>query len=232
MHVVGLRLPLGRPILCLVSNRRRLAASLGGGVDSIEAVVTQVHAAVEADIDLVQIREPDLSDRQLVNLVTSCLEVTRGTQTRVLVNGRLDIALAVGAAGVHLRSDSISACQVRELVPVSFLVGRSVHDVAETREVVAAGGLDYLIYGTVRATVSKPGGHRLSGFTGLARAVQVADVPVLAIGGITERELPMVKCAGAAGFAAIGFFMNHRAPGGYFDLREQIGQARKSFNIG
>lgn len=232
MHVVGLRLPLGRPILCLVSNRRRLAASLGGGVDSIEAVVTQVHAAVEADIDLVQIREPDLSDRQLVNLVTSCLEVTRGTQTRILVNGRLDIALAVGAAGVHLRSDSISACRVRELVPVSFLVGRSVHDVAETREAVAAGGLDYLIYGTVRATVSKPIGHRLSGFTGLARAVQVADVPVLAIGGITERELPMVKCAGAAGFAAIGFFMNHRAPGGYFDLREQIGQVRKSFNIG
>ena len=232
MNVVGPRLPSGRPVLCLVSNRRRLAASLGGGVDSIEAVVTQVRAAAEADVDLVQIREPDLSDGQLVNLVASCLEVTRDTETRVLVNGRLDIALAAGAAGVHLRSDSISACRVRELVPDSFLVGRSVHDVKEARGAVAAGGLDYLIYGTVRATVSKPVGHRLSGFTGLARAVQVADVPVLAIGGITEQELPMVRCSGAAGFAAIGFFINNQVSRSYSKLRERTVRARKILSVG
>jgi thiamine-phosphate diphosphorylase len=192
-------------ILCLVTDRRRLGTALG--LDSsewLEALRTQVVAAANAGVDLVQVREPDLDAAVLARLVSGIVADTGHTATKVLVNDRLDVALAAGASGVHLKERSFSVSAARRLAPPGFLVGRSVHHAAiET----SAGMADYLVAGTVLPTVSKPSAACL-GWAGLAAVVKsAAGTPVLAIGGLDLPSIPFVAASGAAGLAAIGAFV-------------------------
>ena len=188
-----------RPVICLVTDRRRFAR------EPEEELVQQVRAAAAAGVHLVQVRERDLATRDLLNLVGRCVEAARGTSTRVLVNDRVDVALAAGAHGVHLPAHGAPASRLRRLVPPGFVVGRSVHDADEAARVAADGGVDYLIFGTVFPTSSKPGVAAV-GVLGLRAAVAAAPVPVLAIGGVTLNRLSGIAATGAAGFAAIGLF--------------------------
>src|SRR5438874_4626897 len=110
-----------RPIVCLVTDRRRLCA----GCDETSArqcVIAQVRAAVAARVDIVQIRERDLAAAALIALDAEAVEIARGTATRIVVNDRLDVAMAGQADGVHLRADSISADAARRIAPSGFLV--------------------------------------------------------------------------------------------------------------
>ena len=191
-----------QPILCLVTDRTRLDAGAGGVLDRL---LKFVRMAGVAGVALVQIRENDLDDQTLVDLVGRAVEVTRDTSTRIIVNDRVDVALAAGAAGVHLKSTSFSAEQIRPMVPPGWLIGRSVHGLDEAVQVTAAGGLDYVTYGMVFKTTSKPGG-RPTGLDALGRVAAVLLVPVLAIGGITVDRARGVARSGAAGVAAIGVF--------------------------
>jgi thiamine-phosphate diphosphorylase len=175
---------------CLVTDRKRAD------------VLEQARRAVDAGVDLIQIRERDLEAAPLADLVTAVLGVTRSSSTRVVVNDRLDVALSCGADGVHLRSDSIAAADARRLAPRPILVGRSVHSAAEA---ASAGDVDYLIAGTVFATSSKPGAACI-GLDGLRTIVRAAAAPVLAIGGIDAARLRDIAETGAAGIAAIGWF--------------------------
>jgi thiamine-phosphate pyrophosphorylase len=170
-----------------------------------EALLTRVAAAVREGVDLVQVRERDLDARSLTRLVERCVAAAAGTRTRVLVNDRVDVALAAAAHGVHLRGDSMPAARVRAMAPRAFLVGRSVHSRDEAVRAEAEGGLDYLLFGTVFETVSKPG-IAAAGVTALADAAKATRLPVLAVGGITAARVAAVVEAGAAGFAAIGLF--------------------------
>jgi thiamine-phosphate pyrophosphorylase len=190
---------------CLVTDRRRLC---GGDVPFETArrrLTGQVAAAVEAGVELVLVREPDLDARHLARLVRDLVAVRRATATRLVVNDRLDVALAEGADGVHLRGDSFAASAVRRIVPPGFVVGRSVHTVAEAR---AAGPVDYLVAGTVFPTVSKPAAVAWLGVEGLSSIARAVSAPVLAIGGMTAAHLADVQAAGAAGVAAIGLFID------------------------
>lgn len=191
-------------ILHLVTDRKRLWPD-GDEAMREAAVLEQARHAIEAGIDVIQIREEDLAARSLARLVRAVVAAARGSATRVVVNDRLDVGLAAGAAGVHLKGTSIDAVDVRRMAPERFLVGRSVHTVDEAR---AAGPVDYLIAGTVWPTASKPSGHMLLGLDGLRDIVQAARVPVIAIGGITQRNAAAVSAAGASGVAAIGAFMD------------------------
>jgi thiamine-phosphate pyrophosphorylase len=202
--------PTGRAILCLVTDRRRLAP--GGGPLALDAVVAQAAGAAGAGVDLVQVREPDLEARALAALVARLLEALHGTSARVIVNDRLDAALAGGAHGVHLRSDSPPASRVRRLAPPPMLVGRSVHGEAEAQDAVRAGGLDYLIAGTLFPTASKPAGHPTLGLEAFGRLAAASPVPVLAIGGVSLARAAEVRAAGGTGLAAIGVFLPR--PGG------------------
>jgi thiamine-phosphate diphosphorylase len=123
----------------------------------------------------------------------------------VLVNERLDVALAAGAHGVHLRSDSMSAARSRSLAPIGFLIGRSVHSVDEAIRVTADGGVDYLLFGAVFATPSKPG-QTPAGVKALTDVAAATSVPVLGVGGITMENAPRLADTGCAGLAAIGWF--------------------------
>ena len=167
------------------------------------AVVAQARAAAAAAVDLIQVRERDLEANLLAGLVSAIVAAIHGTPTRVVVNDRLDVALASGADGVHLRADSIPVEAARGMSPAGFLVGRSVHSVADLRPAAAA---DYLVAGTVFPSASKASNHPLLGPAGLREIAAAARRPVLAIGGISVDRIDDVAAAGAAGVAAIGLF--------------------------
>jgi thiamine-phosphate pyrophosphorylase len=183
----------------MISDRRRY------GDRGEDALIAAVAAAASAGLDLLQIREPDLDARTLTHLVARCVVAVKRTRTRVLVNDRTDVALAAGAHGVHLRGDSMPAFRVRSIVPPGFVIGRSVHGVEEAVRVSGEGGLDYLVYGTVFVTASKPG-RAASGPEGLTAVVTSTALPVLAVGGVTIETARQLAHTGAAGFAAIGLF--------------------------
>jgi thiamine-phosphate diphosphorylase len=193
--------------LCVVTDRRRAD------------VVAQAVMAADAGVDLIQIRERDLDAAPLAELVSHVVERTRGSSTRVVVNDRLDVALACGADGVHLRGDSVSPADARRLAPRPFLIGRSVHSAAEA---AAMKGADYLIAGTVFATSSKAGAAWL-GADGLRAIVGATAVPVLAIGGVTVDRFDDIARTGAAGFAEIGLFASGA-------MREIVAAARAAFD--
>lgn len=187
-----------------MTDRRRLCP----GADferERQGLLLQARYAVDAGVDLLQIRERDLDAGPLARISEDIVRLAEGSRTHVIVNDRLDVALAAGAAGVHLRSDSAAADTVRAVAPRPFLIGRSIHGAAEAAEV--AGAVDYIIAGTVWVTPSKGSEHPVFGLDGLAAAVRAARVPVFAIGGLTPERLPLVAAAGAAGAAAIGLFM-------------------------
>jgi thiamine-phosphate pyrophosphorylase len=150
----------------------------------------------------------------------------------VVVNDRIDVAIACGADGVHLRGDSIPVDAARRLAPADFLIGRSIHGVDEA---ACAAGADYVIAGTVFPTASKPAETRTLGIAGLRAIVRAIDRPVLAIGGIAGDRIDEVAAAGAAGFAAIGLFMASH-PDAEVDgcrvveLRQTVKSARSRFD--
>lgn len=194
---------LTRPLLCLVTSGELSAAD---GAAGLHRFTDGIHRAAEAGVDLIQIREPRVDDRTLVDCVRRAVDLAAGTTARVLVNARLDVAIAAGAAGVHLRGDSMSAADARSIAPDGFLIGRSVHSTAGAIEAERGGGCDYLIFGTVYPTRSKPDAHRVAGIAGLRDVCASTRLPVLAIGGVSIERIREVAAAGAAGIAAIGMF--------------------------
>lgn len=148
----------------------------------------------------VHLRGRGMSARGLCGVAKGAVGVGRKGGTLILVNDRLDVALAVGAGGVHLREDSIGPGEVREVVGEGgrgFLVGRSIH-APEQAAALAVGGVDYLVLGSVYETASHPGGRPI-GVDAVAAAVSSVAVPVLAIGGVGPGEVPGLLARGAHG---------------------------------
>jgi thiamine-phosphate pyrophosphorylase len=199
-----------RPILCLVTDRRRLAGGNPGFHAAHVKLAQLSRDAVDAGVDLIQVRERDLETAQLVDLAGDLADIARGSPTRVVVNDRLDVLLACGADGVHLRSDSIPPAAARSVLGPGKLVGRSVHRLDEAVEHRAA--VDYLIAGTVFPTASKPTASCLLGEGGLRRLTRAVSVPVLAIGGVTVERVAQIALAGASGVAGIGLFLPSTSP--------------------
>jgi thiamine-phosphate pyrophosphorylase len=217
-----------RPIICLVTDRHRLAARLElapGDPGLFDRLDAQVRSAAAAGVTLVQVREPDLDARQLAPLVRRLIASLAGTRTRLVVNDRLDVALACDADGVHLSERSIPAARVRDVAPPKFLVGQSRHQPEQCSDVDA----DYIVFGTVFATPSKPAGHELAGLSGVRAAVERASVPLLAIGGIGLDEVAAVADAGASGVAAVDLFLPD-GPRSVNGLHEIVSRVRKGFD--
>ncbi len=183
-----------------VTDRRRFGLTPDG-------LIAAAAAAPGRGAQVVQVREPDLSDAALVSLVRRIIEAVKGSGAAVYVNDRADVAVAAGAAGVHLRGDSPAASRVRPILPAGFVVGRSVHTLDEIDAAVRDGGCDYLMFGTVFPSAGKPDGHPVAGVERLAAACRRSPLPVIAIGGVTPDREADVARAGAAGLAAVGWFM-------------------------
>jgi thiamine-phosphate pyrophosphorylase len=182
--------------LLAISDRASLAIS---GADWLRALGA-------AGIGAVQIREKDLDDRALYDL-TRFSRTVLPPPTHLLVNGRLDVALAAGADGVHLPADGVPVAALRarfgRFEGKSVLIGRSAHSLAEV-ERARDEGADYVTFGPVWPT---PGKGAPRGTAELARAA-AAGVPVYALGGVTLERLGEAAAAGAIGIAAIRLFQS------------------------
>lgn len=201
--------PVRQPAtLCLVTNRRRLSPDARTTRDEITALEAALDEAVDAGVDVVQIREGDLESSDLASLCSGIVRRTRGTPTLVVVNDRVDAAMAAGADGAHLKSDGPAAARVRAIVPPGWRLGRSIHAAAD---VDPSAPIDYWLFGTMYRSRSKTADAPVQSMETLTAAVRAAAPrPVWVIGGVTAGNAAPCLAAGAAGVAAIGAFLDPR----------------------
>jgi len=152
-------------------------------------------AKLRSDVDYIQIRERDLNARDLAALTR---RVLNATSVPVLVNDRIDIAIACGAAGVHLRADSNYPARIKELAPL--IVSVAIHNEGDLEHI---GGADFAILAPVFHPRSKPDTRPPLGLETLHRVATASSVPVIALGGITDQNALSCIQAGAAGVAGI-----------------------------
>lgn len=171
--------------------------------EQVHALARYTAALAHAGVDVVQLRDPAMSDGLLRRCAAGMAQAAEG-RTRVVVNERAHVAVVSGADGVHLRASGMPAARARAVVGRA-LVGRSVHE-DDALEPDEAGAVDYLVFGTVFPSASKAPGHPAVGLDALARTCRRHARPVLAVGGMTAARCADVAARGAAGVAAIGVF--------------------------
>jgi thiamine-phosphate pyrophosphorylase len=190
---------LGTFHLCYITDRHQLPPS---------SLWLRIKEAIRAGVNLVQIREKDLPTRELLALVSAAVGEARSGQgegTRVVVNDRLDVALAAAAHGVHLGTRSLPAAVARGMVSGEFLVGVSCHSLQEALGAQSAGA-DYLLLGPIFETPAKLIFGPPLGLEKLREVVSRVSIPVLALGGITPERVRACREAGATGIAGIRIF--------------------------
>jgi thiamine-phosphate pyrophosphorylase len=178
-------------IRCYITDRTAFGGDLGHLLGCIERNSC-------AGIEMIQIREKDLGARDLLDLTRSALRLAGSAA--VLVNDRVDVAIAAGARGVHLRSDPIPPTEWRRIVPPAFRIGVSCHSLGD---IARAEGADYVFFSPV---FDSPGKGPAAGLDALRQACRATSTPVIALGGITARNMQACLDAGAAGIAAIRMF--------------------------
>jgi thiamine-phosphate pyrophosphorylase len=201
-------LPTRKPLLCYVTDRRGLSGTPG---QATKLQIEKIEQAAKAGVDWIQLREKDLSGRELAGMTARALACA-GSGSAILVNDRADVACALGASGVHLGGRSLPPGDTRRLVNYccagkAFLVGVSAHSLEEAIQSEQAGA-DYVIFGPVFATPSKAGFGPPQGVQRLQQVSKRLTIPVLAIGGITLENAKDCLAAGAAGIAAIRLFQD------------------------
>jgi len=201
--------PLAR--IYIITDRRACA----GGRDLVEVVAAALSGVDEAGA-VVQLREKDLDTRDLLALARRLLEVTRARRCPLLINDRLDVALAAGADGVHLPERSFDIATARAVGGAKFLVGASTHSASAARDAAAAGA-DLIVCGPVWSTPSKPGATTLGpdGVARVAAAVAEAGGPCrfYALGGVdSAKRAREAVASGAWGVAGIRAFIAAEEP--------------------
>lgn len=187
-------------LLYLITDRHRV-----GSRDLHAAVADAIRGGVRA----VQLREKDLPLRTLLPLAAEIRKLTAQMGAHLLINGRVDVVLAVDADGVHLRSDSLPTRAVRGVIGPNKFLGVSTHSLAEV-ERATDDGADFVTFGPVYETPAKARYGVPTGLDALAAVCRRARVPVYALGGITRARIPEVVAAGAHGVAIIGEIMSNR----------------------
>ena len=158
--------------------------------------------AIAGGADTIQFRQKAGSTRELIETARSVQAVCAEHGVSLIVNDRADIALAVGAAGAHFGQDDLPIAVGRRMLPLEMTIGASARTEEKILEAISAGA-DYIGFGPIYQTSSKPDAERPKGLEALRRMSEVAQCPVIAIGGITAETAYEVICAGAHGIAVI-----------------------------
>ncbi len=166
-----------------------------------------IRRAIKRGVDFIQIREKDLSERALYELSCRVVACARGTESKILVNGRADIALAAGAHGVHLPSAGLRPSEIRMWLPKGFYIGVSAHSVHEVRRACAQGA-DYVLLGHIFPTQSKLSHGPPLGLGYLHKVCVSVSLPVFGLGGIGPESIEPVFRSGAVGAAGISLFQD------------------------
>jgi thiamine-phosphate pyrophosphorylase len=196
---------LSLPILYLIT-RGATTETTSPRCPEFQDILSQIRAATAAHIDLVQIREKRLSARVLFELAERALDITCASSTRILVNDRADIAVAAGAHGVHLTTQSLETSVIRSSFTRNLLIGVSTHS-REEAQLAYEQGADFIVFGPIFSTKSKEqfgpplGLEKLSDVCG-----NLDGFPVLALGGVSEITARQCFMAGASGVAGISLF--------------------------
>lgn len=166
--------------------------------DGQTGLIARASAAARGGASCIQLRLKDVSARDLVGVAK---ELVRAVGVPVIVNDRADVAIAAGAAGVHLGADDVPPSVIRRIAPAEFIIGVSVGNDAE---VANAGGADYVGIGPFFATGSKRDAGEPIGPEGFSRLAAATGLPAVAVGGVTAENAAIAMGAGAAGVAVIG----------------------------
>ncbi len=197
-------------VLCYVTDGHLLPES------SPANLLRSIECAAAAGVDWIQIREKDVAARELAVLTRNAISILERSahadsgRPRIIVNDRIDVALATGAAGVHLSGTSIPASEAvlwlrAGNAPQGFQVGVSCHSLTEAQNAEAAGA-SYVFFGPIYETPSKTRFGQSQGIERLTEVCRSVRISVLAIGGISESNARACLDAGAAGIAAIRLF--------------------------
>ncbi len=162
---------------------------------------------VERGVRMLQLREKRLDDRAVLAAAAEITAVTRGTETRFVMNDRADLALLAGADVLHLGQGDISLRDARRIVGVDMPIGLSTHTVQQARQAIADGA-DYIGFGPVWATPTKDVPDQVVGLELLRQVVGFSPVPVVAIGGIFPENLAEVLDTGARSFSLVRYLMS------------------------
>lgn len=207
-------------MLCYVTDRHALP--IANPADSLAALTQKIEKIVAAGVDWVQIREKDLPAKEVASLTRQALDIAaklsprRAGALRVLVNDRLDVAIAERASGVHLGEQSLPVAEAKRLIESAvrkqvvdrtFLIGASCHSL-EAAQAAERDGADYAFFGPIFATPSKEVFGSPQGTQRLQEVCASVSIPVLAIGGVTLENASACRDAGAAGIAAIRLFQD------------------------
>lgn len=216
------------PIVCYVTDGRDFPA-----VDRNRLLLRHIQLALEAGVVRVQIREKSIPSKSLLALTRDAVRLVSAIApaARIVVNDRLDVAIAASASGVHLGGESISP---EEIAPwcragnaaADFLIGVSCHSLEQAQR-AESDGADYVFFGPVFDTPSKRSFGAPQGLARLSEVCCAAEIPVIAIGGITAMNAADCVRAGAKGIAAIRLFQDATDVGAVRDLISQLHELRQ-----
>ncbi len=187
--------------LYLITDRKQLIKIRNSQL-ATRNLLTAVRQALKGGVRAVQLRERDLGTKELLKFAYKMRDLTRQYKAKLFINDRFDIALAVGADGVHLTQNSIPVHAVKNLVKRKLMIGVSTHSLKEAKE-AEKGGTDFITLGPVYRTPSKLKYGDPLGITILKSVSRKIQIPVFAIGGIKSNRIGEVKGAGAYGVAMI-----------------------------
>lgn len=167
--------------------------------------------ALDGGVKAIQLREKDLSGRDLFSLAERSHKLCQAYDAALFINDRIDVAMAVDAAGVQLSQTSLPVITTRALLGPQKLIGVSTHSLRETKEAEQAGA-DFVLFGPVYFTASKAAYGAPQGLPALKTIVDNISLPVYAIGGITPENIESTKKLGVRGVALISAIVSAESP--------------------